>query len=391
MAARLLGSVKDSYNVLYRFAHCSRRKPESNPSQTLIGSASRSPEVLTERHYDSDDTTMSTETGDFSNTEFSDKSNLSDGSIDGPSCQDTPSTEMPSRSRFSAQTRQGLHAPPGLEGLQNYLAIGQAPQCTGVCVFNTESKSLQLRHSISMLREALEAWEADLENSSSPGIPSVALESSSLLALQGALSKMIPQGAATVNSPLACKMALNTTPTSVTNSPAGKPRQFRFPARSHPGSLTAGQAHGLFASLPGASAERVHVVKPSRIPRYTKPQNVTLPAGTSESLSSHLGDLSQMDSACVLMVRKINRLGLSASGPLENYFSQFGKVERVMVAPTRSNAGQKVRVRASPQGFVVMSRAEEAQAALGCGVEHIIQGECICAYPFERRGASVTK
>lgn len=380
MAAQLFGSVKDSYNFLCDFvklSQCSRRKRESTPTKTLIGSSRRSAEELTERNYDSDDTTMSTETGEFSNAEFSDKSNLSDGSIDGPGDQ--------------ARPHPGLQVPPGLEGPWNAPVIGQG--------FHREfpSKSVQLRQSIRMLKGALEVWEADLSDASSPGaqqspiVPLELSESSSLLALQEALGNLTPQGVATVKSLLACKTSLDITSTSVINPPVEQPRQLRLPARNHHGSVNTVHAQRPFAPFPGASAERVHVVNPSKVPRYTTPKNASLPDGACESLSSHLGDLLHLDSACVLMVRKINRLGLSASGPLEDYFSQFGKVERVMVAPTRSKAGQKVRVRASPQGFVVMSKAEEAQAALGCGVEHIVQGECICAYPFESRAANVTK
>jgi hypothetical protein len=107
---------------------------------------------------------------------------------------------------------------------------------------------------------------------------------------------------------------------------------------------------------------------------------------SEESLSTYLRDLALLDNAKVLMLRRVNRLGANSHVALQEYFSQFGTIERVMVAPTRSKArpGQsKVNARSSPTGFVVMSKPEEATAALQVGGEHIVNGECIAVRPFQ--------
>jgi len=129
--------------------------------------------------------------------------------------------------------------------------------------------------------------------------------------------------------------------------------------------------------------------RPTRDAPKALPKVASESSASEESLSSYLRDLALMDNSRVLMLRRINRLGLNSQAPLEEYFSQFGKVSRVMVAPTRSKAqfGQaKARVRPAPLGFLVMDTAEEAQAAISAGAEHIIQGECISVLPFESHG-----
>merc|ERR1719487_288001 len=126
----------------------------------------------------------------------------------------------------------------------------------------------------------------------------------------------------------------------------------------------------------------MHIAKPTKVPQ-TPPS--TAPGDSEESLRTQLRDLAEMDNACVLMVRKINRLGLNSAAPLKEYFSRFGAVARVMVAPTRSKAqfGQaKARVRPAPLGFVVMSKSDDANAILAHGAEHIVDGQTIGVFPF---------
>jgi len=102
-----------------------------------------------------------------------------------------------------------------------------------------------------------------------------------------------------------------------------------------------------------------------------------------------LKDLADIDNARVLMVRKINQLGLDAAPPLKDYLSKFGHVDRVMVAPTRSKAkfGQTknlpARVRPAPLGFVVMSTVDEAAAVLAAGSEHVVSGHSIGVFSFQ--------
>jgi len=117
----------------------------------------------------------------------------------------------------------------------------------------------------------------------------------------------------------------------------------------------------------------------------------------AETLRIHLRELLQVDSGCVLIVRKINRLGFASASALEQHYSWYGRVERVLVAHSRvklsgaaaaaaSSGGVKSsRLRPSGLGFMVMSRPEEARAILAEGPEQLVLGVCVRVQPFERR------
>lgn len=107
-----------------------------------------------------------------------------------------------------------------------------------------------------------------------------------------------------------------------------------------------------------------------------------------ETLRTNLRDLSLLDPSCVLMVRKINRLGIESPKLLEAYFSKFGTVDRVMVSHSRAKSifGRgAARVRPAGLGFLVMTKAEEVEAVLAAGPEHDVEGVSISAHPFESR------
>jgi hypothetical protein len=108
---------------------------------------------------------------------------------------------------------------------------------------------------------------------------------------------------------------------------------------------------------------------------------------TGDSLRSFLLELAHMDDACVLSVRKINKLGFGSAPLLQTYFSKFGTVQRVMVAPTVVKCkSQKTRMRPACLGFVVMKTAAEVDAALQLGEAHIVSpsGEAVefSVFPF---------
>merc|ERR1719453_470202 len=105
-------------------------------------------------------------------------------------------------------------------------------------------------------------------------------------------------------------------------------------------------------------------VKQQRVAKGTKtaPQEESSQSMTeTDTLRTNLRDLSACDPARVLMVRKINRLGLDSPALLEAYFSKFGVVERVMVSHSRAKSlfGRgNVRVRPAGLGFLIMASAE---------------------------------
>jgi len=113
-----------------------------------------------------------------------------------------------------------------------------------------------------------------------------------------------------------------------------------------------------------------------------------------DSLRSFLYDLAQVDdNPRVLSVRRINRLGFDSPKFLQAYFAKFGTVERVMVAHTtvkaKTPSGQN-KARPAPLGFVVMSKAEEVQAALKLGEAHTLEGVEITVQSFQSHSIDAT-
>jgi hypothetical protein len=104
------------------------------------------------------------------------------------------------------------------------------------------------------------------------------------------------------------------------------------------------------------------------------------------TLRSNLEELSKIDPAQVLMLRKINKLGPRAVDALNDYFSKFGSVDRVMISHSRAKSiynPSTTRVRLAGLAFVVMSAVEAKQAALDLGKDHVVQGVGICVSEFE--------
>lgn len=132
----------------------------------------------------------------------------------------------------------------------------------------------------------------------------------------------------------------------------------------------------------------------AKVTRNTKTHTNTADAPKSttddltDTLRTNLRDLSLMNPSCVLMVRKINRLGLDSCKLLEAYFSKFGTVDRMMVSHSRARSifGKGAcRVRPAGLGFLIMAKAEDVEAILAIGTEHEVEGVSISTHPFESR------
>jgi len=117
-------------------------------------------------------------------------------------------------------------------------------------------------------------------------------------------------------------------------------------------------------------------------------------SGPPETLRMHLRSLLNVDSGRVLIVRKINRLGFASPAVLQEHFSWYGVVERVLVAHSRVKSASATgrcasavssRLRPSGLGFVVMNKVEESQVILAHGSEQPVNGIIIQVQQFERR------
>jgi len=421
MASQLVSTaVEETSKFLHNLikcSQCSKRKQTNAPQTSAIATTKVSNKRLANKkittHSDSAETS-STEVGSsFSNNEFSDKSYQTDGSSNRvrapPGLSAPPGLEGFGRDTNPVFLRQGsssfnVGAPCFIPGaamraessLNAKAALFQPGFPTAISIApQADTNSQQLRRSIGMLKGALEEWEANLPEVSAPPVPQpvsaplAPAETNSLMALQQALANLTPQDTASLRTFLDASHS-----TGPVNSGMQQPRQNG--AWQHAGSRPQQQQNfnpqtvqrsgppGLQRSFTPFQGNKTapwdQQAKPARVAR--KP---AVPEEDEESLRSHLKDLASIPNERVLMLRRINRLGLESHAPLQEHFSQFGTVERVMVAPTRAKAkpGQtKARVRAAPLGFLVMSTVEGAQAALKLGAEHVVQGECIGVLQF---------
>lgn len=113
---------------------------------------------------------------------------------------------------------------------------------------------------------------------------------------------------------------------------------------------------------------------PGALPATEKPIDKVNTA-SSGSLRDDMESLKMHDPACVLVVKKIKKLGFESPQCLRNHFSQYGVVLDVMVALTHSPQKSKsARVRPAAMGFVVMSDAGGVQSALQAGISQDVSG-----------------
>jgi len=167
--------------------------------------------------------------------------------------------------------------------------------------------------------------------------------------------------------------------------------------------LTSGaEGHQRLAAVVGKgveqqSVERYFSQNSRRSGMMGQPQaaQAAVPAGGPQAtLRVHLQSLLHVDPDRVLIVRKINRLGFASRAVLSEHFSWYGVVERVLVAHSRVKSvtagggkGASVvrsRLRPSALGFLVMSRAEDAQAILAHGSRQPVNGIMVHIQEFKR-------
>jgi len=239
-----------------------------------------------------------------------------------------------------------------------------------------------LRQSIKSLKGLLQDWEAVLDV---PGVQPAGLVTQDVsCALLEALNRLTPAEATAMKDYLDVKQ----TPAH----PAAN--QQPWPAAAPPGLERPTQPWATRSQGAGRTAPRNNH-------QHAKSINA---AGDSmahgvleaDSLRTHLHELSFIDSARVVMVRKVNRLGPDSSALLQTHFAKFGDVERVLV--NHSIAHQrgpvqdisKVRKRQAPLGFVVMRTIEQAERALSHGAHHAVHSKEIDVQRFQSHGVEGT-
>jgi len=383
---------------------CQRRKAEDLPEQQPSKSADSLqkfaflPEGKQESTPYVDDSCKNTEPPS-SDTDLPrdissiDSSDISDSEL-GSSASPNSASLCPSEPKFVPQC---MGPPPGLElpfhafngdtnpasdvkawgslwnagSRLNSQAQPFVPMASAAAVATPMDGSHQLRQSIRLLRGALEEMEASIPE------PAVPMQDQSMFALQGTLSQLTPQTASAMTGP-----GFNHyTSTPYRPSLCEALSLPEFPA------VPPGNMGGV--PLPVKAVKNTTLEAPKAAAEG--PIDGT---DDKDTLRTNLRDLANQDPGLVVIVRKINRLGLNSPEMLHKYFSQFGEVERVMVSHSKAKSiygKASVRVRPAGLGFLVMRTPEAVQAALRMGSEHVVEGTTINVLPFEERGLNEDK
>lgn len=160
--------------------------------------------------------------------------------------------------------------------------------------------------------------------------------------------------------------------------------------RAAPAAKTRAQAGGpaaAVARMGSAMGSAAHPVGP-RTPPNTWRASSSQVQSHSETLRSHLQWLQTRDPGCVLVVRKINRLGFESASILKQHFSKYGPVDAVLVAHSQvkcPNRQSATRTRPAGLGFVVMMGVADVKAVLQIGDEHRVCDQLINVHSFTSR------
>jgi len=105
-------------------------------------------------------------------------------------------------------------------------------------------------------------------------------------------------------------------------------------------------------------------------------------------MAERLSELQSEDTACVIYVGYINRLGFESAELLREHYERYGQVVKVLLpnAHERSEDGPfPQRVRPSHVGFVLMEKPEDAARAIAAGATQIVSGVPVLVRKFEPR------
>merc|ERR1719482_2389120 len=111
------------------------------------------------------------------------------------------------------------------------------------------------------------------------------------------------------------------------------------------------------------------------VPEFVPESDISSKLIGSGSLRQDLELLRQRQPECVIIVRKIKKLGFESPQILDQYFSQYGEVKELLVAHSHVKPTAKRpngRVRPAALGFVVMADKEAVQRAFKAGIDQML-------------------
>lgn len=116
------------------------------------------------------------------------------------------------------------------------------------------------------------------------------------------------------------------------------------------------------------------------------PQNLADPL-LDGTLRSHLTEVLDEDPECIFVVRRINKLGFRSREILNQHYSHYGEVVKVLVAHSKVKPGRDLRghrTKPGGLGLVVMRSPESVRQILAPGEKQRIAGHEIELHRFER-------
>lgn len=181
------------------------------------------------------------------------------------------------------------------------------------------------------------------------------------------------------------------TPSSMPGSKATQPGTAITPMASYThtqkfmgpgGYMEPVEASGPAAPVGGCKSQKA----PGSVSKAAAKQQVE-ERGWNGTLRTHLSTLQNEDPMCILIVRRINRLGFESDEALKEYFTQLGSVRHVLVAHSRVKPSAKrpiARIRPAGIGFVVMASREETIKVLS-SEEHVIRNVIVQVQRYQIR------
>jgi hypothetical protein len=221
--------------------------------------------------------------------------------------------------------------------------------------------------SIERVRHIFEAKEAK----------QAVLESDVMTQLQDAIGDLAPEDVATVKALLDSKVAEGNG-----NSSSYHSAQWQQPRHSAYNSDGTRPWNQDGESWRGPARPPRTVARPPPGVRMSDYERKEL-ENPGDSLRDNLLALASIDQSRVVMIRKINRIGLNSPNVLEAHYSNFGGIERVMVSHCLQNRTGFKRLRPAALGFLVMDKAEDAKAIMDAGEIQTVQGVEVSVGPFE--------
>lgn len=217
---------------------------------------------------------------------------------------------------------------------------------------------------------ALSAWP-QAEAEALPREAEPRLRGSAAVSLAASAAPTAPSG----NPDVAARAAAGASPTGV--------------RKAAPGAARCGSAAGPQHARPAVSPAAFAAADgPGAAPRRSRARPLEPGTDQRDSLRIHLAELSTEDPRCIFITRRISKLGTHSREILQQHFSHYGEVSRVLVTqpiakPFRDCSGQ-FHTRSSGLGFVVMRKALDAENVLALGEEQTVAGHQIRVRCFER-------